>query len=237
MELGDLGKYLIASSLFAGVSDNSPEELINWCQINNDKYTDHDFSTSILSLTHLTTQSSKYKNWLKYTWRRISEVSNDIEIFKDTLSPLDIIQGALGDCNFLCSLSILCEYPGLLQNIFITKKQNSFGVYSVKLCIDGVWKIVNVDDFFPCGPNGMPVFSQCVKGEIWVMILEKVWAKRCGSYENTERSDLTSCLRDLTGAPTRVISAEVSAWDDLVNCKESGYIVAASAGNTKSSHT
>lgn len=236
MELGDLGKYLIASSLFAGTSSNTPEEIMNWCRINNEKYTDHDFSTSILSLTHLTTESSKYKNWSKYTWHRVSEISPEIEIFKDTLSPLDIVQGALGDCNFLCSLSILCEYPGLLQNIFVTKTQNNCGVYSVKLCADGIWKDFIIDDFFPCGANKVPVFSQCVKGEIWVMIMEKIWAKRCGSYENTEKTELASCLRDLTGAPTRVLSAEIGIWDDIVQCKDHGYIVAASAGNTKSSH-
>jgi calpain-15 len=237
MELGELGKYLIASSLFAGVSHDSSEDILNWCKINDEKYTDFDFTASFLSLSHQGESSSKYKNWSKYRWLRISEFSSEIEIFKDTVSPLDILQGALGDSNFLCCLSILCEYPDLIKSLFITKTYNKYGLFSVNLCTDGVWTSYLLDDYFPCGQTiNCPVFSQCIKGEAWVMIMEKAWAKRVGSYENTELSSLADCLRDLTGAPTREINPDPLSWDDISQCKERNYVVAASAGSTKSSH-
>lgn len=237
MELGELGKYLIASTLIAGTSQDPAEDVLSWCRINNEKYTDNDFPASLSSLTHQGEQSPKYKNWSKYRWLRVSELSREIEIFKDTVSPLDIIQGALGDCNFLCSLSILCEYPNLLKSLFKTQVCNDHGLFSVSLCTDGQWVDYLLDDFFPCGHSiASPVFSQCVQGEIWVMILEKAWAKRVGSYENTELSSLANCLHDLTAAPTREVQPEPDNWDDIVVSKEKNFVVAASAGSTKSSH-
>lgn len=38
--------------------------------------------------------------------------------------------------------------------------------------------------------------------EIWVLLLEKAWAKLNGNYENIERGYNSEALRDLTGAPT-----------------------------------
>ena len=42
-----------------------------------------------------------------------------------------------------------------------------------------------MDDYFPCY-NGEPAFSKANGDEMWVLILEKVWAKLHGSYERIE---------------------------------------------------
>ena len=50
----------------------------------------------------------------------------------------------------------------------------------------GVYQEVVVDDFVPVGNNNYPLFAKPTKkNEVWVMILEKCWAKLFGSYENT----------------------------------------------------
>jgi calpain-15 len=41
---------------------------------------------------------------------------------------------------------------------------------------------VTVDDYFPCHPDGGPIFSICKGSELWIMILEKAYAKLHGSY-------------------------------------------------------
>ena len=47
----------------------------------------------------------------------------------------------------------------------------------------GVYQEIVVDDYFPCTPNGQLIGAQPAAGsEIWVMILEKCWAKVFGSY-------------------------------------------------------
>jgi hypothetical protein len=50
----------------------------------------------------------------------------------------------------------------------------------------GIYQEVVVDDYVPVGNNSHPLFAKPTKkNEIWVMILEKCWAKLFGSYENT----------------------------------------------------
>lgn len=41
-----------------------------------------------------------------------------------------------------------------------------------------------VDDYVPVNKSNKPLFCQPNKNEIWVLLLEKAWAKAHGSYAN-----------------------------------------------------
>ena len=58
-----------------------------------------------------------------------------------------------------------------------------------------------VDDYFPTR-NQKPFFSKNHGNELWVMILEKAWAKLHGSYKRIESGWAFNAFRDLTGAPS-----------------------------------
>jgi len=98
-------------------------------------------------------------------------------VFYDTIEPVDIKQGCLGDCWFMCALASLAERPALVERLFITREANSQGVYRVKLCKNGEWVMVTVDDYFPCYPMAGPMFSRAHGNELWVLLLEKVKLK------------------------------------------------------------
>lgn len=69
-----------------------------------------------------------------------------------------------------------------------------------------MWKAVWIDDYFPCDPiSKSPAFTRSRGKEIWVLILEKAWAKLYGSYERIEAGTCREALRDLTGAPTKLV--------------------------------
>jgi len=132
-----------------------------------------------------------------------SMVSSRVGLGK-LISPSDIRQGILGDCYFLSALSSLAVEPLRILNLFITRIANPFGIYCVKICKDGEWKAVYVDDRIPC-LKGVPAFTKANANELWVLILEKAWAKLFKSYAKIETGFSRIALRDLTGAPTSVI--------------------------------
>mmetsp|Transcript_12340 Transcript_12340/g.16737 ORF Transcript_12340/g.16737 Transcript_12340/m.16737 type:complete len:166 (+) Transcript_12340:237-734(+) len=163
----------------------------------------------------------KVRLWKTFEWVRatqIPELNDDegrLQVFFNEVSPSDIKQGLLGDCYFLSVLSVLSEEPKRITRLFLTDKQNNLGVYGIRICKNGEWKEVVVDDYIPCWKDG-PAFSKAHGNELWVILLEKAWAKLHGSYERIEAGFAENVLRDLTGAPTEVIeTSDETLWDSV----------------------
>ena len=123
-------------------------------------------------------------------------------MFLDTLEPTDIRPGVLGDEWFLSALALLAERPALIERLFITKEVNELGIYRMKICKNGEWQVVTVDELTPCYPQGPPLFATGAKNELWVTLLEKAYAKIHGSFFSLKNGFVTEALQDLTGVPT-----------------------------------
>ena len=74
-------------------------------------------------------------------------------------------------------------------------------MYGIRLNLNGVWKVIYLDDYFPICYN-QPVFAKPVNKAIWVMIIEKAWAKLYKSYQASSGGRVEEALKCLTGAPT-----------------------------------
>ena len=61
---------------------------------------------------------------------------------------------------YASALSVLAENRKLLEHIFITKEYSNTGVYAMRLCKDGQWTDVIVDDRFPCIADGRLAFCK-----------------------------------------------------------------------------
>lgn len=88
-------------------------------------------------------------------------------------------------------------------------------MYCVRICFDGEWTAVYVDDFIPCNRRDTPAFTKASGEEIWVLILEKAWAKLFKSYYSIEAGYCREALRDLTGAPTKSVMTLETEYDDF----------------------
>jgi hypothetical protein len=147
----------------------------------------------------------RLKSWETFVWKRPSDVygKGKFNIFKN-VSPNDIKQGYCGDCYFLSSIASLAENPDRVKAIFLTKEVNNAGCYAMKFYINGEPKIIVVDDYFPyCNHKDDWAFSRSSdEKEIWVLLLEKAWAKIYGSYQRIEAGTTGEALPALTGAPS-----------------------------------
>lgn len=116
-------------------------------------------------------------------------------------SPHDIKQGSLGNCWLLSAFACLAEYNGAIQKNFITSTCNIYGKYRIKLYDRRTkkWTVIVVDDRIPCNSNGGPSFAKCSTSSIWPLLLEKAFAKFCGSYAALEGGQTIWALEALTG--------------------------------------
>ena len=97
----------------------------------------------------------------------------------------------------------------VIQDKFRTTTYNAIGYYEIVLFIDGQWQIVIVDDHFPYNTNlGRFAFAHSTNHTIWLMLLEKAWAKVNGGYSNIIGGSNRDPLEALTSFPSQVIELE-----------------------------
>lgn len=95
----------------------------------------------------------------------------------------------------------------------------------------------------PCALEGFPIFTRAHGNELWVMLLEKAYAKLHGSFANIENGHPNEALQDFTGFPTicydfydkqikELINnpdKQVSFFKLMLNFHQEGYLLSATA--------
>ena len=56
--------------------------------------------------------------------------------------------------------AILLKNENLIKRLFETKESNEEGVYKLKICDTGRWRVVTIDDHIPCCPFSKPIFTK-----------------------------------------------------------------------------
>ncbi|XP_058521195.1 calpain-10 [Ochotona princeps] len=166
-------------------------------------FRDADFPASDASLFfNLSTPLAQFREDI--TWRRPQEISVSPRLFPENPQDGQVKQGLLGDCWFLCACAALHQHRHLLEQV-IPPGQPSWadetyrGAFTCRIWQFGRWAEVTIDDRLPC-LAGRLCFSRCRREDVfWLPLLEKVYAKVHGSYEQLWAGQVADALVDLTG--------------------------------------
>jgi hypothetical protein len=216
-------------------------QIVEQCRARNDKWIDPEFPPSDVAL--FIDPHKPVKSWAKFVWKRASELVENPQMFVEPLNPSDIKQGVLGDCWLMSALAVLTLRPCLLKECFVTAEYSDVGVYAVKFHKNGQIITVLIDDFFPCyvrkaADRVQLAFGQSMQPtELWVMIIEKAYAKLHHSYQAIESGTVDAGLVDLTGGISDRIdltSSEAqtairngSLWRQVLSYFEAGFLMGA----------
>jgi len=142
-------------------------------------------------------------------WRRPRDICDDPCLFDEGSSRSDVVQGELGDCWFIASIATLAELPLYLNKVIPNKEEQSFskdyaGIFLFRFWQYGDWVDVIIDDRLPVKKTHnakyrLTLTHSVEKGEFWVALLEKAYAKLNGSYANLVGGDSSEAMTDLTG--------------------------------------
>jgi calpain-15 len=137
------------------------------------------------------------------------------KLFEKGLEPDDVCQGALGDCWLLSAIASLTNHPESIDNVFVTRQWNPRGKYTFKFWDatkykgKGGWHLVTIDDYIPVKKSdGKPVFEHPRGNEMWVMLLEKAFAKYMGSFAAIEGNMAIYAMHVITGDEVRMFVHE-----------------------------
>ncbi|XP_069105920.1 calpain-D-like [Argopecten irradians] len=215
--------------------------ITNHCKEKKTKFTDADFPHDTRSL-----YLKPRKHGDIPQWRRCGDITtkNPKEkwvVYRENPLPDDIQQGYLGNCWYLSALAVLADRKELLEKMILTKTFCQEGAYHLRLCKDGCWKIVLVDDVFPCDSSNRLLYSRSKRKQLWVPLIEKAAAKLFGCYQALTAGHTVEALSLLTGEPCEHVSFKdteqgdketdkVVVWSKLVNARESKFLMGTSCG-------
>jgi len=170
----------------------------------------------------------------KLSWMRPEDFfkGKQFKLFQDAIECSDVNQGSLGNCYLISIIAALSERHDLIKKIFKTKQVNKDGFYEIYYYEqDGTKRIMYLDDYFPYldtdGSGRQDFIGTIPNGEeIWVLLMEKAYAKYEGGWVNMEGGTITSELKFFTGSNCKDLSLNTAtAWLEILNaCRRNNLV-------------
>ena len=142
-------------------------------------FTDHNFHPT----KKLFEEDSVAKVLDKAQWERIDKKLKS-KLF-ERIDEKSVVQGPLGDCYLLSSLSAMAQYPQNIKFLFHEDTDIASGAALVYFYVRGQRFPVLIDTIFPFKIGSrLPVFAhpRDVRDSYWFCLVEKAYAKLYGSY-------------------------------------------------------
>ena len=161
-------------------------------------------------------------------------------LFKDEICYDDVNQGQIGDCYLMSVMASLSLRSDLIKNIFKTKTVNPDGFYEIFFYEKSQKKIMFIDDHLVTYKSSYCpdfTFAKPNGEELWVMLLEKAYAKYEGGYSNIIGGLGDPELTFFTGAMCRtVMTDDDHLWNEMSNGCKNNYIITSGSNQGSGNH-
>ncbi|XP_036398722.1 calpain-1 catalytic subunit-like [Megalops cyprinoides] len=135
-------------------------------------------------------------------WIRPTKLVQDPYLIVDGVSRFDFAQGAVGNCWFLASIGALTFQEHILKLVVPLDQgfqEDYAGIFHFKFWRFGKWYDVVIDDKLPTIDGRFIFVHSKTNNEFWPALLEKAYAKVCGSYADMNAGNVSEALMDFTG--------------------------------------
>ncbi|XP_040917390.1 calpain-1 catalytic subunit-like [Toxotes jaculatrix] len=175
------------------------QQLKQYCLIRRVRYIDEMFPPDRNSIGQGILTSS---DLARVEWLRPTKIVPNPSFIVDGISRFDFGQGLVGNCWFLASIGALTFQNSILEQVVPTEQkfdEDYCGLFHFRFWRFGRWVDVVIDDKLPT-INGRLIFVHSKDPtEFWPALLEKAYAKVCGSYSDMNAGTPAEALVDFTG--------------------------------------
>uniref|UniRef100_A0A3Q3VQ69 Calpain catalytic domain-containing protein n=1 Tax=Mola mola TaxID=94237 RepID=A0A3Q3VQ69_MOLML len=181
--------------------DQDFQQLKQYCLIKRVRYIDETFPPDKNSIGNgvLSPSDMARVEWLR---PMVSKLVPNPSFTVDGISRFDFGQGIIGNCWFLASIGALTFQSFILEQVVPLAQEfdeEYCGIFHFRFWRFGKWVDVVIDDKLPT-INGRLIFVHSKDpNEFWPALLEKAYAKVCGSYSDMNAGTPAEALVDFTG--------------------------------------
>ncbi|XP_070773744.1 calpain-2 catalytic subunit-like [Enoplosus armatus] len=158
--------------------------------------------TSLGDLPDLPSWKEKQVEWLRPAdILKVQNNDNEPSFCTKGASRFDFGQGSVGNCWFLAAISSLTFQKGLMVQVVPMDQSfsNYAGIFHFRFWRFGKWMDVVIDDLLPTLNKRLLSVHSKGGNEFWVPLLEKAYAKVCGSYADMNAGLPSEACKDFSG--------------------------------------
>lgn len=183
-------------------------------------FEDETFPANLNSLGKLEDFTAEQLSTVK--WLQPHDLDSDPSFIVDSTSRFDFKQGDVGNCWFLSSIGALTLRKTLMKQVVPPDqnfKDDYAGIFHFTFWRFGKWVDVVVDDLLPTRNKELVSVSSRSGKEFWAPLLEKAYAKICGSYGDMIAGNPPEAFKDFSGGVhmTYTLSKSPSDLWDVMN--------------------
>jgi len=159
-------------------------------------------------------QDEKDVDWVRARDLR-KEGEKPFVLYEGRIEAQDLVQGGLGDCWLVSALAVLAENPAAIRACCREKEASLSGGYNYRF-YDGrikKWVDIHIDDFIPVHKGTKNcVYMTPHNNEMWAILLEKAFAKFCGSFAALHSGFHMEAWHAITGNHVFMLKKEGVFW-------------------------